>query len=47
MNVTSTEPDLLFTELWKSCASLDVALANILIGDILKDINSWFSLVLP
>lgn len=33
MNVAFTEPDLLFTELWKR-ESLDVALANILIGDV-------------
>lgn len=46
MNVTFTEPDLLFTELWKRCKSLDVALANILI-DVFQDINRWILLVLP
>lgn len=43
MNVTFTEPDLLFTELWKKCELLDVALANILIGNVFQDIHFCLS----
>lgn len=49
MNVTFTEPDFLFTELWRSCDSLDFDLTRILIDVLqyMQDMNSWVLLVLP